>query len=202
MDPLSATPQSPAPQKSKTPLILSIIGGLAVIGVAIGLINKQEEKKESVTQNASADQDQQSAVASEESMEQPQVNDISPVVPAATSSSPVDQTAPPAAAGKVSAATYKDGTYSADATYQSPAGQEDVHVTVTLKNNIVTDSSFSGTPRSPRSQMMMDAFGQHYQSLVIGKKIDEIHLTQVSGSSLTPIGFNNALTKIEAEAKM
>jgi type II secretory pathway pseudopilin PulG len=202
MDPLSATPQSPAPQKSKTPLILSIIGGLAVIGVAIGLINKQEEKKESVTQNASADQDQQSAVASEESIEQPQVNDISPVVPAATSSSPVDQTAPPAAAGKVSAATYKDGTYSADATYQSPAGQEDVHVTVTLKNNIVTDSSFSGTPRSPRSQMMMDAFGQHYQSLVIGKKIDEIHLTQVSGSSLTPIGFNNALTKIEAEAKM
>jgi hypothetical protein len=43
--------------------------------------------------------------------------------------------------------------------------------------------------------------GADYKQYVVGKKIDEVQLTKVSGSSLTPQGFNDALAKIKAEAK-
>jgi hypothetical protein len=37
--------------------------------------------------------------------------------------------------------------------------------------------------------------------MVVGKNIDEVNLGKVSGSSLTPIGFNNAIEDIRSQAK-
>jgi hypothetical protein len=37
--------------------------------------------------------------------------------------------------------------------------------------------------------------------MVVGKNISELQLTKVSGSSLTPQGFMDALEKIKAEAQ-
>ncbi len=37
--------------------------------------------------------------------------------------------------------------------------------------------------------------------VVVGKKIDEVQLTKVAGSSLTPKGFMDALEKVKTEAK-
>lgn len=100
-----------------------------------------------------------------------------------------------------SSSTYKDGTYTATGSYLSPGGTEQIGVTVTLKNNVVTDVSVTPKPVSEEGAQFQNIFSGNFKQYVIGKDIASIHLTTVSGSSLTPQGFNDALTKIEAEAK-
>ncbi len=105
-----------------------------------------------------------------------------------------------ASTGNTSAVSYKDGTYSANGSYRTHAGPEQVQVTLTLKNNIVTDSQFSATPNAQMSARYQGMFAANYKPMVVGKNINDIHLGKVSGSSLTPIGFNDALAKIKAQA--
>lgn len=96
---------------------------------------------------------------------------------------------------------YKNGTYTADGTYRSPAGNETINVTLVIKNDIVVDSTVTGTSESGKSQRYMATFISNYKAYVTGKSIDSISLDKVSGSSLTPRGFNDALSKIKTEAK-
>ncbi|MCX8008754.1 MAG: hypothetical protein N3A54_03545 [Patescibacteria group bacterium] len=96
---------------------------------------------------------------------------------------------------------YKDGTYTATSSYMSPAGSKEIEVTVTIQNNVVTDTSFRGINPDPVSRRYQNEFSQNYKAFVVGKNIDEIVLGKVSGSSLTPKGFNDALEKIKNEAK-
>lgn len=98
-------------------------------------------------------------------------------------------------------ASYKNGNYSAVGDYMSPGGAEQVGVMVTLKDNVITDVTFEVKAERPISVKMQEAFAADYKQFVVGKKIDEVELTKVSGSSLTPKGFNDALAKIKAEAK-
>ena len=102
---------------------------------------------------------------------------------------------PPATKGK-----YKNGTYTAVGNYESPAGTEQVTLTVTLANGVITDSQFQASSQVRRSQHYMDIFSANYKPLVIGKNIADVQLSQVSGSSLTPQGFTDALAKIKAQA--
>jgi uncharacterized protein with FMN-binding domain len=96
---------------------------------------------------------------------------------------------------------YKDGTYTADGNYTYHSGSEKITISITLKNDVITDTTFAGKPSVPPSGKFMDMFAGGYKQLVIGKNIDEVHLDKVSGSSRTPIGFNDALEKIKSEAK-
>jgi len=96
---------------------------------------------------------------------------------------------------------YKNGTYTADGNYRAPSGTETINVTLVIKNDIIVDSTVTGTSESGRSQGYMATFISHYKSYVTGKNIDSIKLDKVSGSSLTPKGFNDALSKIKVEAK-
>lgn len=95
---------------------------------------------------------------------------------------------------------YHDGTYSADGVYRSPAGGEDIQVTLTLKDDIVTDAQVVSMASNPKSKMMQQAFIDGYSTLVVGKPIDQLSLGVVNGSSLTPKGFMDAVTKIKVEA--
>lgn len=101
---------------------------------------------------------------------------------------------------KPTAATYKDGTYTAVGKYDSPAGPEIIDVTVTLKGDVITDTTVVGEATNKKSIFMQGQFIDNYKPQVIGKKIQDILLGKISGSSLTPIGFNDALTKIESKA--
>lgn len=98
--------------------------------------------------------------------------------------------------------TYADGTYTKAGTYRSPEGRENVSLTLTLKDDVVTKSSFTATSDEDTSQRYMDRFSSGYSSLVVGKAIDSIKLTVVNGSSLTPKGFMDALAQIKTEAKI
>lgn len=96
---------------------------------------------------------------------------------------------------------YKDGTYSATGTYMSPGGNENLPVTLVVKGDVVTDATVTVGATKNESVNWQKAFIFGYKTQVIGKKISEISLSKVSGSSLTPKGFMDALAKIETQAK-
>jgi uncharacterized protein with FMN-binding domain len=107
----------------------------------------------------------------------------------------------PAVAASSASQTYKDGTYSATGSYISPGGDEKIGVTLTLKDDVITSASVNPESASSEGRQYQGIFQQNFQPLVIGKNISDVHLTTVSGSSLTSGGFNQALALIETQAK-
>jgi len=96
---------------------------------------------------------------------------------------------------------YKNGTYVVEGPYTSPAGPESINVTVTLKDDVVTGAEVKPEATHKISVKMQGEFIAGFKAQVIGKKLDDINVTKVSGSSLTPIGFNAAIAEIKTEAK-
>ncbi len=128
------------------------------------------------------------------------VTEATSTVPAVgTTSTPV--AIPTPTPTKPTAAPYKDGTFTATGVYDSPAGSEDLGVTLTLKDGLVTDSSLQLMATQRMSVRFQERFASGYKTAVVGKNIADLHLDNISGSSLTPIGFNDAVEKIKAQAK-
>jgi uncharacterized protein with FMN-binding domain len=99
-----------------------------------------------------------------------------------------------------SASTYKDGDYTASGTYSSPGGQEEVEVSLTLANNVITAVNVTTDAASGTSAQYQSEFKSNYKTLVVGKNINEVKLSRVAGSSLTSTGFNDALEQIKSQA--
>ena len=97
---------------------------------------------------------------------------------------------------------FKDGTYSATGSYNSPGGIEKLGVTVTLAADKVTTSELDLQGGAGLSHSFQSAFASAYSPQVVGKDISSIKLGSVSGSSLTGMGFNAALKQIEAQARV
>ena len=97
--------------------------------------------------------------------------------------------------------TYKDGTYSATGSYVSPGGRESIGLTVTIKDGIITDTQLEKNATDQDAEEYQELFADNYKTLVVGKSVDEVSLSRVAGSSLTSLGFNNALTQIKEDAK-
>lgn len=98
-------------------------------------------------------------------------------------------------------ATFKDGTYSANGSYSSPGGNEEIAVTITISAGKVTDSSVTPKAASRESGEYQAEFVDGYNILVTNKELATLRLSRVSGSSLTPRGFNQALNDIRTQAK-
>lgn len=96
---------------------------------------------------------------------------------------------------------FMDGEYSAVGTYTSPGGQETIDVTVTLKNSIVTSVEVTPNATLPISANFQRKFADGVAEVVVGKAITDIKLDAVSGSSLTPKGFVDALEEIKIAAQ-
>ncbi len=97
---------------------------------------------------------------------------------------------------------YEDGSYTATGNYVSPAGAEEVLITLVLKDDIITSATFEGKAVHPTSKLVQGKFSEGFNQAVVGKNIDELNLTVVNGSSLTPKGFMDALAKIKVDAKI
>lgn len=98
-------------------------------------------------------------------------------------------------------ATFTDGTYSATGSYQTPGGSERIGVKVTLSNGVVSDADLTEMGMTGEAREYQEQFASTYKSQVVGKKISEIKLDRVAGSSLTSSGFNNALNDIAKQAQ-
>lgn len=96
---------------------------------------------------------------------------------------------------------YKDGTYEAVGEYSYHSGTETIDVTVTLKGGVIEDVDVVAQAKSPISKDKQEDFIANYKEQVVGKNIDEVELGKISGSSLTPIGFNAAIEEIKAQAQ-
>lgn len=98
---------------------------------------------------------------------------------------------------------YKDGNYTATGNYISPGGPESIEVSVTLQDGNIADINVVSKAERPQSKQMQAAFISGYKTQVIGKPIDQVELVgAISGSSLTPQGFNDAIEKIKDQAQV
>jgi hypothetical protein len=119
-----------------------------------------------------------------------------------TSTSPSVSASPEAEASSDAASSlFKNGTYMATGNYQTPGGRESIGVTVTLSDGVVSDASVEQNATGGEAAEYQEKFVAAFKSQVVGKKIDEVSLSRVAGSSLTPNGFNNAIQDIENQAK-
>ena len=113
--------------------------------------------------------------------------------PTPNSSEPTDST---------SSAAYRDGTYTASSDYSVPRSFENIKVTLTVSNNVVTDSQIVNSEGDHESAEWQDRFAAAYKSQVVGKKLSEVQLSHVAGASDTAEGFNEALDKIKTQAQV
>lgn len=95
---------------------------------------------------------------------------------------------------------YKDGTYNSDGSYNSPAGRQTIGVNITLASDIVTDAIVTNKATESTPSFYQNLFLSDYKRYVIGKNINNMKLNTIAGSSLTPKGFNEALSKIKTQA--
>lgn len=96
--------------------------------------------------------------------------------------------------------SYQDGTYSATGSYATPEGEEQITVKLTLADGTVTDTSATASGKARESRQYQSQFLNAYKELVVGKSVDELRLSRVSGSSLTSQGFNKAVQTIKQQA--
>ncbi|MFB8145230.1 hypothetical protein ACFC1W_00635 [Microbacterium sp. NPDC056003] len=96
--------------------------------------------------------------------------------------------------------TYADGTYTAVGGYQTPESVEQISVTVTLEDDVITAVEVVGDPQKSESEKYQGEFIGGISDVVVGRDIDEISVSRVAGSSLTSGGFNQAIETIKAEA--
>lgn len=128
----------------------------------------------------------------------PVILDTTAIVVNEAAAAPVTEPAPTTTTQVIA---YKDGTYTAEGDYTSPAGAEAINVTLTVKDGVVIESVVTAEATNNISKMKQADFIANYQTLVVGKNIADLKLGKVSGASLTPVGFNDAVAKIVAEAK-
>lgn len=121
--------------------------------------------------------------------------------PAASTGTDNGATAGTATTVPATATSYMNGTYSAVGQYGTPEGQQSITVTLTVDNDVVTSTTVVAAATGEASKMWQAKFIKGVQAEVVGKKLASLHLTNVSGSSLTPIGFNSAVSDIQNQAK-
>lgn len=104
-------------------------------------------------------------------------------------------TAPPASHGPL-----RDGSYSAIGEYVNPAGRSKVKVDIVLNSGVVTALSVTPEAENATSRQFQQKFVSGVDALVVGKRIDSLHVDKVAGSSLTQKGFEQAVAEIIADA--
>ncbi|KQR16456.1 FMN-binding protein [Cellulomonas sp. Leaf334] len=119
----------------------------------------------------------------------------------AASPDTADEAAEQPSAAAVEEPAYADGTYTATGSYESPAGPETVGVSITLADGMVTAVAVTPEATNPASQKFQNQFASGVADVVMGQPIEGLTVDAVSGSSLTPEGFNAALVEIAADAQ-
>lgn len=166
------------PQNSSKKFIGIIVGMIVLAGVAAVSFLGGKEKTEVVIDDQSSD-----------------VVPQNPVTETPVTSTPSTKPKP------VATTVYKDGTYTANGSYMSPGGKDTISVKITIKNDIITSSSVSVVSADNTSKGYINEFISGYKQYVVGKNISSVSVSKISGSSLTPEGFNSALKSIKTQAK-
>ncbi len=184
-------------KNSKLPAQLGVGAVVVIIFIAVILFNKKDTSttENELVNSTSQTQDVPPSTQTNEIVAENPA--IVPVENVPTNTGDKPKETPPV----IKTSTYKDGTYTATGSYNSPAGPEQVKVTLVLKGDLVTDATVVSLATNPASKRFQGEFVTNYKELVVGKSIDSLNLTKVAGSSLTGKGFNDAVTQIKTQAK-
>lgn len=117
-----------------------------------------------------------------------------------TAGSPSTGTSTDTSTGSSTSGEYADGTYTADGSYQTPETVEEISVTLTIADGLVTEVEVTGDPQARESEQYQGQFIDGISDEVVGKSLDEIEVSRVAGSSLTSGGFNEAVESIKEQA--
>ncbi len=95
-------------------------------------------------------------------------------------------------------ARFADGVYTAIGEY----GGQPSHITVkaTLRDGVITAVTVTPHAYVPHSLELQRAFAAAVPKVVVGKRIDQVRVGKLAGSSGTPQGFNDAIRQIRAQA--
>ncbi len=100
-------------------------------------------------------------------------------------------------------AQYEDGTYTEMGTYISPAGPEQIEVTLELREGEVVGVNVVPQATNEVSVKLQGLFVAGIGAEVIGMPLEEVGpFSSVNGSSLTPKGFMDAVERIKEEASL
>jgi uncharacterized protein with FMN-binding domain len=163
------------PQNRTQKVIASFIVILAVVMVSIGSNLYKSKQKNVTAQNTNAPATTMPST--------PQLQTTTPAVP---NSSP---------------SNYKDGTFSASSDYNVPSSYENIKVSLTIKNGLITATNITNSQGDNESARWQDRFASAYKSYVVGKSIKDLNLSYVGGASDTTQGFNDALEQIKTQAR-
>lgn len=95
--------------------------------------------------------------------------------------------------------TYKDGVYKATGLYGGLPSR--ITVTATLDDDVLTDVKVTTHATNKTSLDLQKRFADAVPKVVVGKRIDEVKVGKLAGSSDTPDGFNSAIQQIKEEAQ-
>lgn len=97
---------------------------------------------------------------------------------------------------------YNDGKYTISITYKVPKNYVDTIIfTFDLKDDAIQNVDFTANASNKDSQKYISLFGGNYKPLVLGKKLDNLSLSNVAGASLTTQAFNESLSKLKEQAQ-
>ncbi len=123
----------------------------------------------------------------------------------ATASAPSASSEPTASAPSASGATgeFRPGEYEAIGSYTTPDGRtQKIEVEVDLAaDGTITDLDADGQAEGGNSEQYQKKFESGIDQQVVGRKITELDVDKVSGSSLTSGGFNSAIKQIISQAQ-
>ena len=178
------------PKRTNSKLIsLGVFIAVVALVVAIAMVNKKD--KTDADAAVATTQTEGATTSADSTTGTTSPTDATATTPATTTPAATD----------VSASAYKAGTYTAEGSYQDPDSQETIKITLTLAaDGTITDTSAVNQAQNRDSSEYQDIFISNYKSSVVGKKISTLKLGNISGSSLTPIGFNNAAAAIAQQA--
>lgn len=98
-------------------------------------------------------------------------------------------------------ASYKDGTYTASASYSVPHGyQNTIKVSVIIASGKITAASATHDYSDRESGEYIDMFDSALTSKVVGQSVSSTSFSRIGGASLTTEGFDEALASIQSDA--
>ncbi|KPN22200.1 hypothetical protein [Arthrobacter sp. Edens01] len=120
---------------------------------------------------------------------------------AAGASTPAASSGTASSGAPATGGQYQNGEYTATGSYIPPSNtKEEVTVSLTLSDGVVTDVEVSTSGNHPTSKRYQAEFTGGVQQEVVGKPLDEVKVDKIASSSLTSSGFNKALDEIKSEA--
>lgn len=93
---------------------------------------------------------------------------------------------------------YEDGSYEATGKYGSLPSS--ITVTLSLEDDVIENVKVTTHATNPTSLGLQQRFAAAVPAVVIGKRIDEVNVGRLAGSSGTPNGFNHAIEQIREKA--